>query len=417
MLLLFRSQLAPRRSSKPCRAVLRRTLNATFCVSTPDGLRQRPAAVRRAPRPAQQPSHRHEEVGLPARPVPRRPVSEPVPEAATTTTTTTRPRDAVEAVAADRQSLASYKVIRQGPGAALTATATGTKHEARRLAAAESFFRHRCDFLYSASTFRQHALNEHTPEVVVMGASNVGKSSFLNALLDRPGAARVGQRPGLTRLMNAFGVGPPPHVPRELVRKGSPPPRHSLVLVDTPGYGHKSQASWGDAVVAYLERRRMLRGAVVLLSSDKGRPLDEDRWLLRTLAELDTRLLVVLTKADKCRGRDGWPRRCGDMAEAVLDDLRRIDGCVGRGGGKRMVSSSSSSSSSSSPQHIYITSAGMSTPGRLGNGGGMGGVRAAILEMAGFTVRRDAVAPSADKATYAGPVVAFDDIQWKANGA
>ncbi|PNY28979.1 GTP-binding protein EngB [Tolypocladium capitatum] len=304
---------------------------------------------------------------------------------------------ALHDVPPDKRSLASHKAIRHGLDRPLTTTAT--REEARQLVVAERFFTHACNFLYSAEALRHHAPNDHVPEVVVLGASNVGKSSFLNALVGLPGAARVSQRPGRTTLMNAYGVGPRPKIARELVRKGAAPPRHGLVLVDTPGYGFRSQASWGASILAYLEARRMLRGAVVLLSSEK-RLLPEDKWLLRVLAESNTRTLVVLTKADK--GRNDWPSRCSDMAETVLEELRLLNEAVG--GGWRAGDGATA--------HVYITSAGMDSPGKLGNGGGMGGVRAAILEIAGFTLQ-DKVTKKAEAITYSGPIVSFDDIQWK----
>lgn len=200
--------------------------------------------------------------------------------------------------------------------------------------------------------------------------------------------------------MNAFGVGPLPKIPRASVPKGTAPPKHSLVLVDTPGYGYRSQASWGDAVVKYLQSRRMLRGAVVLLSSEK-KLLPEDRWMLRTLAEANTRTVVVLTKADK--GRAGWTDKCVSMADAIQSELDVLDQEFG---GRWRDSDGAAS------RIIYVTSAGMDASGKLRNGAGMGGVRTAILEMAGFTLQ-DTVAKKAETVTYSGPIVSFDDIQWK----
>ncbi|KAG5913883.1 hypothetical protein E4U42_000819, partial [Claviceps africana] len=270
----------------------------------------------------------------------------------------------------------------------------------RQLVAAEAFFvRHPHRFLYSAESLRHHAPNAHTPEIILLGASNVGKSTFLNALVGSSSAARVSQRPGRTTLMNAFGVGPPPKMPRESLPKGVAPPRHSLVLVDTPGYGYRSQSSWGDAVVRYLRTRRMLRGAVVLLSSEK-RLLPEDRWILRALAEANTRTVAVLTKADKARA--GWADKCVSMADAVQHELTALHHEFG--GRWRECEGPAAP--------IYVTSAGMDTPGKLRNGAGMGGVRAAILEMAGFALQ-DTVTPKPDTVTYGGPIVSFDDITWK----
>ncbi|KAG6034546.1 hypothetical protein E4U41_006506 [Claviceps citrina] len=289
-------------------------------------------------------------------------------------------------------------------------TTRTTPQQARQLSAADRFFSsHGHSFLYSAELPRHHPPNTHVPEMVILGASNVGKSTFLNALVGSSSAARVSQKPGRTTLMNAFGVGPPPKpmmrhstLPRGAAPPSPPPPpppRHSLVLVDTPGYGYRSQASWGDAVVEYLRSRTMLRGAVVLLSSDK-RLLREDTWLLRTLAEANTRTLVVLTKADK--GWAGWADRCVALADAVQAELAALHHELGA----RWRDSDGPAA------HIYITSAGIDTPGKLRNGAGMGGVRAAILEMAGFALLHDAVTKKPDTVTYSGPIVSFDDIPW-----
>ncbi|TFB07054.1 putative GTP-binding protein EngB [Trichoderma ghanense] len=263
-----------------------------------------------------------------------------------------------------------------------------------------SFFTTGFQFLYSAESLKHHPKNLHVPEIIILGASNVGKSSFLNALVNKPDAARVSARPGKTTLMNAFAVGPPPNIPKGTLKAGDKMPRYSLVLVDTPGYGFRSQASWGDSVWKYIKARKMLRGAVVLLSSEK-RLMEQDRWILRTLAEANTRTMVVLTKADK--GGGSWTQRCGDMATLLRDELKKISRSVGNGWGE---------GSGWNPD-IHVTAAGMDHVPRLGSGGGVGGVRMSILEMAGFDLQEKEVKKKDETVTYGGPVVSFDDIKWK----
>ncbi|KAG5974445.1 hypothetical protein E4U58_003061 [Claviceps cyperi] len=276
---------------------------------------------------------------------------------------------------------------------------------ARQLSAIETFFISKktpYKFLYSAAHARQHRLNTYTPEIILLGASNAGKSTFLNAILGSASAARVSRRPGLTTLMNVYGVGPPPttinHQPS--VSKDIDPPQHSLILVDTPGYGFRSQPNWGESVIQYLDQRTMLRGAVLLLSSEK-KLLPHDKWMLRTLAKANTRTLVVLTKADKSEA--GWTEKCVEMADDIQTELAGLNREVG---GRWRDDNDVAATA-----RVLITAAGMNLPHRLRNGAGIGGVRSAILDMAGFSMASK-VTKKAETATYGGPIVSFEDIGW-----
>ncbi|TQV96661.1 ribosome biogenesis GTP-binding protein YsxC [Cordyceps javanica] len=285
------------------------------------------------------------------------------------------------------------------------ATGPGSKDQAK-LARAGTFFETDARFLYSAAQFRDHPFNEQVPEVVILGASNVGKSTFLNALVGRRGVARTSPKPGHTTLMNAFGLGRPLPVPRTSLPRGAAAPRHGLVVVDTPGYGFRSQATWGDTVVRYLGARKALRGAVVLLSAEK-RLMPEDRWLLEALADADVRTVAVVTKADKAaRGGGGggdWAARCAKKAEDIRRELRRTEKATGSGWREGAGWSSD----------VFVTAAGLGQMGKTSNRAGMGGVRAAILDMAGFTLEDDAVEQQPENISYTGKIVSFDDIVWK----
>ncbi|OAQ74184.1 GTP binding protein (EngB) [Pochonia chlamydosporia 170] len=384
---------------------------APFSVSANQCIRQRPTR-RPVSRPTQKPLDQDSGLQKNQEPQPSSTISQQqTPTTSpprTSSTSTVQPQQHESTAPQDtsisgpyKQTLLACKSVRHepNPSSPYHVTARTTKPQLQQLSAAEKFFAPPCKFLYSAEALRHHSINNHIPEIVVLGSSNVGKSTFLNALVGQGKAARVSQKPGRTTLMNAYGIGPLPKIPRELVPKGMPPPRHSLIVVDTPGYGFRSQASWGDAIMKYLQARRMLRGAVVLISSEK-RLLPEDKWMLRTLAEANTRTVVVLTKADKTR--NGWAEKCGLLAETVQQELDRLNAQFG---GKWRDSEGAAS-------QIYITAAGMASPGQLKNGGGMGGIRTAILEMAGFTLQ-ESVTKKADTVTYTGPIVSFDDIEWK----
>ncbi|RGP63134.1 hypothetical protein FLONG3_9995 [Fusarium longipes] len=286
--------------------------------------------------------------------------------------------------------------FKQGPGSPVDVP----KEDKPPLVAAGKFFEEGCHILYSAESLYHHPQNDHIPEIVVLGASNAGKSSFLNALVGGTEIAKVSHKPGKTTTMNAYGVGPRPKIAKELVRKGEVPPKHSLILMDTPGYGFKSQQDWGKTILKYLNVRKMLRGAVVLIPADK-KLQETDIWMLRTLARSNTRTLVVITKADK--PGEKWQEACHNLHNQIQDI---IDG----------LSTNSAPSwrdGSSRTRDVYATASKIAfVSRRLGNGGGIGGVRLAILEMSGFSLD-EKIEKQAETRAYSGKVVSFDDIVWK----
>src|SRR5213595_1669097 len=121
------------------------------------------------------------------------------------------------------------------------------------------------------------------PEVAFAGRSNVGKSSAINALLDRKRLAYTSKRPGRTQTINFYALG------------------DAARLVDLPGYGYARvpramREEWRALVDAYLRSARTLAGVVVVMDARHAfTPLDEQ--LIAWLGDL--RLLVLLTKADK----------------------------------------------------------------------------------------------------------------------
>jgi GTP-binding protein len=127
---------------------------------------------------------------------------------------------------------------------------------------------------------------ETTPEVAIVGRSNVGKSSVINAMLGSP-LARTSRTPGRTRLLNWFDVDARP----------------KLRLVDLPGYGYAEvsvamRASWRPLIETYLTTRSVLAGVVLLIDARRG-VQDEELDFAPWLAERGTAMVVALTKADK----------------------------------------------------------------------------------------------------------------------
>lgn len=140
-----------------------------------------------------------------------------------------------------------------------------------------------------------------SPEVCVLGRSNVGKSSLLNALLNKKIAYTSAQR-GRTKLMNAFGVGG--------LDRGNP-----LTVLDMPGYGHGGRASWGLQIMKYLEKRKDLRRAFLLVDAEHG-VKETDLQILALFKSQRIPYQVVLSKVDKLLiGKRGKGIRSENIAE------------------------------------------------------------------------------------------------------
>lgn len=138
------------------------------------------------------------------------------------------------------------------------------------------------------ATRRSQYPTDGKPEFLLVGKSNVGKSSFINAILSRKNLAYTSSRPGKTQTLNFYGV------------------NDSFYLIDVPGYGYaavdkKTQAKFGMMIEEYLEKREELK-RVFMLIDYRHKPSDDDLLMYNFLKYYNLPVTVVATKADKVPG-------------------------------------------------------------------------------------------------------------------
>ena len=130
------------------------------------------------------------------------------------------------------------------------------------------------------------------PEIAFAGRSNVGKSSLINALVNRNNLARASNTPGRTQELNFFDVGDPA----------------VFRIVDMPGYGYakapfKTVQQWRYLINDYLRGRVVLKRVFVLIDSRHGiKEVDHDIMSMLDSAAISYR--IVLTKTDKIKASD-----------------------------------------------------------------------------------------------------------------
>jgi GTP-binding protein len=151
---------------------------------------------------------------------------------------------------------------------------------------------------YVRSTVAPGRQGEGLPEVAIVGRSNVGKSSLINALFHRKALAKVSRTPGKTRTVNFFRVAT------------SDPRIGAFYLVDLPGYGYAEvaktiRASWRPMIERYLEGRPALKG--VLLLVDARHATEQDAMMSAWLGDRGVPAVIIATKSDKLSRADRGP--------------------------------------------------------------------------------------------------------------
>lgn len=123
------------------------------------------------------------------------------------------------------------------------------------------------------------------PEAAFAGKSNVGKSSLINALMNRKSLARTSAQPGKTQTINFYNI------------------NNELYFVDLPGYGYaraneQIKAKWGKMIEDYLHKSKQLR-MVFLLIDIRHAPSENDRIMYEWIGRMGYRPVIIATKLDK----------------------------------------------------------------------------------------------------------------------
>ena len=123
------------------------------------------------------------------------------------------------------------------------------------------------------------------PQIVLAGKSNVGKSSFVNCLINRKSLARTSSEPGKTRQINFYNMD------------------DIFYFVDLPGYGYSKmskaeQQKLGPAIETFLKNSKNIN-LIILLVDIRHKPSENDKMMMEFIKSTGNRYIVVTSKADK----------------------------------------------------------------------------------------------------------------------
>lgn len=139
-------------------------------------------------------------------------------------------------------------------------------------------------FEISAVKPAQYPKND-LPQIVLVGKSNVGKSSFINIMLNRKALARTSNTPGKTRQINFYNID------------------ENFYFVDLPGYGYsklskEEQVNMGKFIEDYLEKCKNI-SLIILLLDIRHNPTNDDVHMLDYIKRTNLPFIVIANKADK----------------------------------------------------------------------------------------------------------------------
>ena len=142
----------------------------------------------------------------------------------------------------------------------------------------------KAEFTISATSPQQYPKDD-LPQIVLVGKSNVGKSSFINTMLNRKKLARTSSEPGKTRLINFYKV------------------NNDFYFVDLPGYGFskmskKQQVEVGNFIEEYLAKSKNI-SLIIFLIDIRHNPTENDKLMYNYIINKNLPCIVIANKADK----------------------------------------------------------------------------------------------------------------------
>jgi GTP-binding protein len=156
-------------------------------------------------------------------------------------------------------------------------------------------------FEISAVSKKQYPKGDR-PEIVLVGKSNVGKSSFINTMLNRKNLARTSNTPGKTRQINFYNVD------------------DNFYFVDLPGYGYSKmskelQVTSGKYIEEYLEEGSNIK-LIVFLVDIRHKPTEDDKLMYNYILKTNLPFMILANKADKIA-----PTKVDDEVERIKNEF------------------------------------------------------------------------------------------------
>ena len=151
---------------------------------------------------------------------------------------------------------------------------------------------------------------DELPEIAFAGRSNVGKSSFINSMIDRANLARTSGKPGKTRTIIFYII------------------NDSFRFVDLPGYGYAiasktEKEKWGEIIERYLTDRKNLK-EVILIVDIRHEPTDQDLMMYQWIKSFGYTGIVIATKADKI-SKGNWQKHVNIIKKKLeIKDINLI---------------------------------------------------------------------------------------------